>query len=128
MGGEMHPGSPDLDEVRRVIRRGLAGRRARVYLFGSWARGEASRVSDIDVAVLPGEPLPPGLLAEIQEDLENSTSLYPVDLIDLTGAPEPFRSRVLAEGVPWIDLANASRWPAGPSMPSRRRCGSRRPP
>ena len=99
----MPASSPDLDEVRRVIARGLAGRRAQVYLFGSWARGEASRVSDIDVAVLPSEPLPFDLLAEIQEQLENSASLYPVDLIDLSTAPESFRRRVLAEGVPWID-------------------------
>jgi uncharacterized protein len=102
MNAEMPARSPDLDEVRRVISRGLAGRRARVFLFGSWARGEASRVSDIDVAVLPGEPLPFDLLAEIQEQLENSASLYPVDLIDLSTASEFFRRRVLAEGVPWI--------------------------
>ena len=103
MNAEMPARSPDLDEVRRVISRGLAGRRAQVFLFGSWARDEASRVSDIDVAVLPSEPLPFDLLAEIQEQLENSASLYPVDLIDLSTASESFRRRVLAEGVPWID-------------------------
>ncbi|MGD0497138.1 MAG: nucleotidyltransferase domain-containing protein [Bryobacteraceae bacterium] len=59
MSTEMSPDSPDLNEVRRLVLRGLSGRRARVYLFGSWARGDASRVSDIDVAVLPLEPLPP---------------------------------------------------------------------
>jgi predicted nucleotidyltransferase len=74
-----------------------------VYLFGSWAHGEASRVSDIDVAILPSTPLPPGLLTEIEEDLDASLSLYPVDLVDLTTASEAFRSRVLAEGVPWTD-------------------------
>ncbi len=99
----MTTGSRDLDEVRRIVLRRLAGHPARVYLFGSFARGQASRVSDIDVAILPAEPLPIGLLAEIQEELENSESLYPVDLVDLSGAPEPFRSRVLNEGVPWTD-------------------------
>lgn len=102
MNAEMPACSPDLDEVRRVISRGLAGRREQVFLFGSWARGEASRGSDIDVAVLPSEPLPFDLLAEIQEQLENSASLYPVDLIDLSTASESFRRSVLAEGVPWI--------------------------
>jgi predicted nucleotidyltransferase len=95
--------SPDLKEVRRIVMRGLAGRRARVYLFGSWARGEESRVSDIDVAILPEESLPSGLLPEIQEALDESASLYPVDLVDLTTASESFRARVLAEGVPWTD-------------------------
>ena len=99
----MERGSEDLEEVRRIVLRRLAGHRARVYLFGSFARGEASRVSDIDVAIDPLEPLPVGLVAEIAEDLENSRSIYPVDLVDLTDASERFRSRVLAEGVRWND-------------------------
>jgi predicted nucleotidyltransferase len=99
----MDPDSPDLREVRRIVLRGLAGRSARVYLFGSWARGEASRVSDIDVAILPIEPLPAGLLAELQDDLDESASLYPVDLVDLTTTSDAFRARVLAEGLPWSD-------------------------
>jgi predicted nucleotidyltransferase len=97
----MVPASPDLDEVRRVILRTLAGHAARLYLFGSWARGQASRVSDIDVAILADQPLPAGLLPEIEEALENSLSLYPVDLVDLTTTSEAFRQRVFAEGIPW---------------------------
>jgi uncharacterized protein len=97
----MVPGSPDLEEVQRIILRLLEGRSARVYLFGSWARGEACRVSDIDVAILPAEPLPAGLLPAIEEALDNSLSLYPVDLVDLTAASDSFRGRVLAEGLLW---------------------------
>ena len=103
MGTEVSPDSPDLSEARRIVLRGLAGRSARVYLFGSWARGEASRVSDIDVAILPMESLPVGLLTEMQEALDESISLYPVDLVDLTEVSDAFRARVLAEGVPWSD-------------------------
>jgi uncharacterized protein len=95
--------SRDLNEVRRIVLDGLAGRRAQVYLFGSWARGEASRVSDIDVAVLGDEPIPPDVRADIEEALENSLCLYPVDLVDLATASERFRSRVLSEGILWTD-------------------------
>ncbi len=95
--------SRDLKEVRRIVLNGLSGRRASVYLFGSWARGEASRISDIDVAILADAPLPPDVRADIEEALENSLSLYPVDLVDLSMASEGFRSRVLAEGILWTD-------------------------
>jgi predicted nucleotidyltransferase len=97
----MVPGSADLEEVRRIVLRLLEGRQARVYLFGSWARGEACRVSDIDVAILPAEPLPAGLLPEIEEALDNSLILYPVDLVDLSTTSDQFRERVQAEGVLW---------------------------
>jgi len=91
----------DLDEVRRIVLEGLRGYRADVYLFGSWARGAADRVSDIDVAVMPNEPLPPEVLLGISESLESSEVLYPVDLVDLSTASNSLRQRVLQEGVRW---------------------------
>ena len=90
-----------LAEVRRLVLRGLGETRAKVLLFGSWARGEASRHSDIDVGILPLEALPPGLLGRIREALEESTVPYRVDVVDLSGANPELRSRALAEGSPW---------------------------
>lgn len=91
----------DLEQVRTIVLDGLRGHPARVYLFGSWAHGSASRISDIDVAVESAQPLPRGLLAEIHEALDESRILYPVDLVDLTEAAPALRRRVEAEGVLW---------------------------
>jgi len=91
----------DLDEVRRIVQDGLRGYPARVHLFGSWAEGSAGRASDIDVAVLPLEPLPASLLSEIREALDESLVVYPVDLVDLSAATPQFRDRVAREGIPW---------------------------
>src|SRR5262245_21451910 len=54
-----------LERVRGIVCDVLEGREARVYLFGSSARGQARRSSDIDVAIDPLRPLPPALLAEL---------------------------------------------------------------
>ena len=91
----------DLDEVKRIVLQGLGALRARVWLFGSRAQGKAGRASDIDVAVLPLDPLPEGLLSEIQEALEESLVLYPVDLVDLSRADPGLRARVERDGIPW---------------------------
>jgi len=72
-----------------------------VYLFGSWARGSGSRISDIDVAIDASGPLPRGLLAGLREALEESDVLYQVDLVDLSEAPPALRHRVESEGVLW---------------------------
>ena len=93
----------DLNEVRRIISAGLQGYRVHLYLYGSWAAGNATRTSDIDVAVLPLDPIPRDLLARIREDLEESRVIYPVDLVDLSESPEDFRERVLREGVSWSE-------------------------
>jgi len=97
----------DLAGIRRIVLEGLAGRKVRVYLFGSWARGVATRTSDVDVAVLPLEPLPAGLLSAVREALEESAVPYTVDLVDLSQTDPAFRARVLEEGVLWADLSSA---------------------
>lgn len=102
-------GSPgtdgDLDAVRRIVLGGLRGLRARVFLFGSRARGDHRATSDIDVAILPLEPIPPGVLAGIRETLEESHVPFFVDLIDLSEAPSGLREQALREGIEWTDSA-----------------------
>jgi predicted nucleotidyltransferase len=91
----------ELDKVRRIVLERLEGRRVRVYLFGSRARGDAMRWSDVDVAVEPLEPLPGLLLGDIQEALEESDVVYKVDLVDLSAVTNEFRGEVEREGIPW---------------------------
>jgi hypothetical protein len=47
------------------------------------------------------EPLPPGLLSDIRDALEESTVIYRVDLVDLSEVGPSFRERVEREGVLW---------------------------
>ena len=92
-----------VSEVRRRVQAALAGHRVRVWLFGSQARGDAGTRSDIDVAVLPLEELPSGLLSGLREALEESTVPQRVDLVDLREASPALKARVDAEGLPWIE-------------------------
>jgi predicted nucleotidyltransferase len=98
-----------LEEVRRIVLDVVSEKNVKVYLFGSWARGEATRLSDIDVAIDPHVPLPRGTLARLRERLEESHIPYHVDVVDLTRTAPEFRHRVLAEGVLWSDWKSALR-------------------
>lgn len=57
----------DLESACRIICKFLANYKAKVYLFGSHARERAHRYSDIDVAVLPLQPVPPSVFAAMRE-------------------------------------------------------------
>ena len=92
-----------LEEVRRILREVLGRGTVTVYLFGSWARGEATSTSDIDVAVESHIPLAPGTLARLRERLEESHVPYRVEVVDLNDVDPNFRRRILAEGVRWND-------------------------
>ena len=91
----------DVERVRRIVLDGLGNHRARVFFFGSRAEGRAGRSSDIDVGILPIDPLPSGLLTELREVLENSSVLPMVDLVDLSDVEPDFRERVIRDGVAW---------------------------
>ncbi len=99
----MEVGQQALDEVRRILREVLGEGTATVYLFGSWARGEATSMSDIDLAVKARSPLPPGSLARLRERLEESHIPYRVEVVDLDDAEPGLRRRILEEGVRWSD-------------------------
>lgn len=90
----------DLAEVRRIVLSHIGGR-ARVFLYGSRARGTATRTSDIDVGIVPDQPLPPGLLSDMREALEESTIPYPVEVVDLSRTDSQFRDRVLKDAIEW---------------------------
>jgi len=100
---DAHPrtANNDIDAAMRIAGHELGAQPARIYLFGSRARGNPARASDIDIAILPDAPLEPGTLARIRDALEESTIPYEVEVIDLSAVDEAFRRKVLAEGIAW---------------------------
>ena len=92
-----------LDIVRQILLERLSPYDAKIILFGSMARGDYWRASDIDVAVLPGKKIPAGLLSELREEFEESQIPYHIELIHLTIVLKSFADRVLETGLPWSD-------------------------
>jgi predicted nucleotidyltransferase len=92
-----------VENLRTIVLGAIGERNAAVYLFGSHARGQVRHASDIDVAVLPRQELPIGFLAELAEQIEESTIPYNVDLVDLRDVSPAFRDAVLRTGIKWRD-------------------------
>lgn len=74
----------------------------RIYLFGSWARGEAKRSSDVDIAIESREDMS-FLIGEFREALENSCIIYNVDVVDMNFAAESLCKKIREEGIVWKD-------------------------
>lgn len=86
----------DLDSLAVVVR-GELGEDTPIYVFGSCARGDTHEASDLDLAVLPAQPLAPMHGWALQERLA-SLAGRDVDLVDLRSASAVLRVRVLDEG------------------------------
>jgi predicted nucleotidyltransferase len=94
----------DRDQLVQQIAYVFAARNedaAAVYLFGSVARGDARADSDIDVAVLYGKTVEPGLAGlklALAGDIEEHLG-RPVDLVVLDHQAPDFVHRVLRDGL-----------------------------
>lgn len=87
-----------LDEIRNIVSR-LARQYGakRVYLFGSYARGEMTEASDIDLRIDKGE-IRGFQLAGLLLDLEDSLGV-PVDLVPTTSLDQHFLNSIQDEEV-----------------------------
>ena len=93
----------DKEAVLRALRPYLEGTGTRLFLFGSFARGEGRQASDLDLALLSPVPLK-DLMPLLREALEEAPVVRRVDLVDLAEAEPAFRERVLREGVRWAEF------------------------
>jgi predicted nucleotidyltransferase len=74
---------------------------AKIYLYGSRARGVFSQYSDIDLAIDAGAGKERLRLDEARSMLEASNIPYKIDLVDLNHATGSFRESIVKDGVLW---------------------------
>jgi len=71
---------------------------AKVWIFGSRARGDHKKFSDIDILFqIDKKKLPNGFLSRLKENLENSNFSYKVDLVDFDEIAKNYRENILKD-------------------------------
>lgn len=99
---------PALDALVSGLRRLYGERLAGLMLFGSQARGDATSISDVDVAILLHGPVHEGRELEYMSELvwqiclqhDLVLSVVPVSLERYQSEQDVFLWRLRAEGVP----------------------------
>jgi predicted nucleotidyltransferase len=97
------PDLPDQDkaEILHRLQPLLRHCGGRLVLFGSRARRDARAASDIDLAIRGETPVPPALLAEARQALEDSRVPFRVDLLDYAAASPELQRAIDREGIEW---------------------------
>ena len=80
-------------QVLDIIRRRLPA--ARVWVYGSRAKGRARRYSDLDLMLdAGGQPIPLNIMGDLDEDFDESNLPIIVDLHDMALTEARFLDRV----------------------------------
>ncbi len=93
-----------IEELRAFLSRYFAetGKRVRVVLYGSRARGTHQPHSDVDLAIIGEADM--ATVAKLQEILEHSRLPHKVDIALFAHLPGSVQEEVLKEGQTWIDF------------------------
>lgn len=83
--------------IKKVVKiiKDYLGEDYKIFLFGSWAKGDALKTSDIDIGILGKEKAPWHLMAKILEETEGITTLRKIDIVDLRTKEKSFRDNIL---------------------------------
>jgi predicted nucleotidyltransferase len=74
---------------------------AKIYLFGSYARGTAKQGSDIDIAIDTGRRLNLHEWQFLWNLLDALPTVQKIDLVDMHRIPEAMQKSILKDGVVW---------------------------
>ena len=74
---------------------------AKIYLFGSRARGSHKPSSDIDLALDIGQKLSNFQLAQAKGVVDGLYLPLSVDIVDFQAVPDDMRALILNEGILW---------------------------
>jgi len=90
-----------IQDLKSLVFETLKEENVTVILFGSRARGDFSRVSDIDIGILPGKNFDRRKLVFLKERIEDLNIPYTVDIVDLSRVSKVFKEKALREGIVW---------------------------
>ena len=92
----------DIDAITKrcveVIKARLPDRHWHVWLFGSQAKGSASRLSDVDIAIVGDRPVPWKTMAIIKLKTSEIPTLRSIDVIDICSTDQQFSNEILESG------------------------------
>jgi predicted nucleotidyltransferase len=97
-GSHIHVSDKELKIIRDILRSTLRGEL--VYVFGSRARGDHHKTSDIDLAIVGSTPMTMAVRSQLKFSFSESDLPFKVDVVDMLTADESFKKIIEVDAVP----------------------------
>ena len=75
--------------------------KAKIYLFGSYARGQQKLGSDLDIAIDLGTEVPLVQLSQIREMISILHTRQNIDVVDLHSVPKTMQEEIVRDRILW---------------------------
>lgn len=85
-----------LDFLKDTVRTHIPDVSFKAFIFGSWANKTNLKYGDIDLGILGPRPLSSKEFGMVDDDLEESSLLYEVGLVDFAVASAKFKKESLS--------------------------------
>jgi type I restriction enzyme S subunit len=95
--GQISVSDAELDIINQILRKTLAGQD--VYVFGSRARGDHKKTSDLDLAISGAAPLTMAVRSDLEFKFSESDLPFRVDIVDLLTTDESFKKIIQADAI-----------------------------
>ncbi len=92
-----------IEKLRRLILVSLDGEKVKVVFFGSRARQEHRRTSDVDIGLIPFGALNKKKLVLLKDKVEELNIPYKVEIVDFSQASSDFKKEAMKGAVIWKD-------------------------
>lgn len=92
-----------LSIIKEVVVTALKDDKVKIVLFGSRARGDNNRCSDVDIGIIPFGKFNDGRVTILKEKVENLNIPYKVEIVNLSEVSEEFKTEVMKDAVIWKD-------------------------
>ena len=94
---------PYLERLKEKILSRMKEEKVWIFVFGSRARGDQDRTSDVDIGFLPQGKWNKKKFTLLKEEIENLNIPYKVDLVDFSEVSERFKKEALKDVIRWKD-------------------------
>ena len=92
---EFYPLEKLKNEILSIIGKYLDLTKYKVFFFGSRVKGNGDKRSDIDIGIEGPEEISIGIIAQIQEDINDLQILYKIEIVDFKSVASDFREVAL---------------------------------
>ena len=92
-----------LIRLKNLVLSSLSGEKVKVILFGSRARGDSQKTSDVDIGVMPYGKFDEKRMVLLKEKIEDLNIPYKVEIVDFSHVSGNFKKEALKGAVIWKD-------------------------